>query len=201
MVKKTADEYFKETKDGIEKVCFMCSVYYALNYNDLISLSNESFMKSYQNYKYDKVEFEKFMLFNLVNDIKRYFRYEQIREMKERQYLSLKKCEFLVKNESFYTKKHIKTRKNEPFYIKKYEKKEINVKKDIKNLIDKIIDLCLLPNIHDLLKPFYKNSIYKNKRIPAYAIKKYFMEKENYTFTQVDKAFSSIKFMLREGLI
>ena len=168
---------FKRNYSIIKKTCYSYSRYFNLDYEDLLSIAHESFVLSYHKYKHDKISFDRFMLFFLINDIKNYKKREKLRQIKQLMIL------------------------NEPFFIEKHEKNEINLKNNIKKVINDIISFLLLPNFKDYLSPFYKNKKYNNNKIPIYAIQKYFITVKNYTYTEIIEAFEGIKMILREDLI
>lgn len=167
---------YKKNYDNIKRICYVYSKYYHLDYEDLLSLANESFMISYKKYTYNKVPFKNYMLFNLMNRIKNYKRKENWIKNKEN---------FIIFN---------------PFFIENYEKSEINIEKNTKKMMNDIISLLTLPNFKQILQPFLKSKM-NMSRIPEYAIKNYLLFHKKYRLFQITEAFQEIKLILREDLI
>ncbi len=177
-MKKSASEYYLQCQSYIEKICSIFSVYFKLDKDDLLSLSNESFMKSYNNYHYFKVSFIKFMSNNLINDIKTYYKQQKRKEIKQIKYKNLIKNEILIQNESNFNQKF-----------------KIN---DKNNVINDIFELVIQPNFRELLRPFMKNTKYKSSNF-KYAIQEYIYHKHNHSYYKIQKAFGSIRQMLKTG--
>jgi len=178
-MKNNTSKLFRENISIINKYCYIFSQYYHLDFEDLQSESNEIFFNCYTKYYYNKISFNDFFKLQL----KKYLNWFCLNEIKrlEKEKIALNKL-----YDEYY------------FYEMKL-KPEINIDNDIKEIINKILNFCLLPDYKDLLKPYSK--INKQKLSKKTSFINYFSRVYHYERKEIIFAIDKIRYILKEELI
>lgn len=178
-MKPEINKAYKENQKTIKMMCCKYSIWFKVDYTDLISKSNELFISIYNKYNYEKITFKKYLYIQLNNYFKMYCKKEILR----------KKREDLI-------------------YYQNHTINEIKIKekKELSKLSKQILDYCLIQNTKKEVvynKRKYKDKIYnypvKQRNITISSIRDHF--KSLYTKNEMINAFNEIKYLLKKELI